>query len=128
MKNLSLSLMSALYILAGSIHFVRPDFYLNIMPQWLGYHAELVFLSGVCEVLLGLLLLFPATRRFAAWGIILLLVAVFPANVQMVLNHSSENNWVLWLAILRLPLQICLIYWAHGFTVSTQEGNKNGQN
>jgi len=86
------------------------------MPSWLGWHAELVFISGICEIIFAVLLLFVQTRRIAAWGIIGLLIAVFPANVQMMLNHSNESNSGLWLSIIRLPLQIVLIWWAYGFT------------
>lgn len=108
--------MAALYILAGINHFWHEDMYVKIMPHWLPYHHELVFISGVCEVLLGLLLLFQATRRLAAWGIILLLVAVFPANIQMMINFYREDSPYLWAAVLRLPLQILLVWWAWGFT------------
>jgi uncharacterized membrane protein len=107
--------MSAFYVLAGVMHFVRPSFYEAIMPPFLaGY--DLVMISGVCEVLLGLLLLLPSCRRLAAWGIILLLVAIFPANVQMAVNYYREHHPLLWIALVRLPLQIPLIWWAHKFT------------
>lgn len=86
------------------------------MPPWLPLHDELIFISGICEILFALLLLFPLTRQIAAWCIIALLVAVFPANIQMMLNYRQENNPLLWLAVLRLPLQILLIGWAYIFT------------
>ena len=79
-------------------------------------HKELVLISGIAEVLFALLLLFPVTRRFGAWGIIALLVAVFPANIQMLINYCQQNNPMLWIAVLRLPLQLVLIWWAYGFT------------
>lgn len=108
--------MALLYFTAGVNHFIHPAFYLKIMPPWIPVHKELVFISGIAEVLFAMLLLFPVTRRFAAWGIIALLVAVFPANIQMMLNYMDENNTRLWISILRLPLQIVLIWWAYGFT------------
>jgi uncharacterized membrane protein len=114
-KKLSLYLMIALYIAAGLNHFINPDFYLKIMPPWIPYHKEMVFISGVCEISFAVLLIFPSTRRVGAWGIILLLVAVFPANVQMLLNYNNENNPLLWVAIVRLPVQLILIWWAWGF-------------
>lgn len=86
------------------------------MPPWLPYHTTLIFISGVFEILFALLLLFPSSRRIAAWGIIALLIAVFPANIQMMLNYFDENNAGLWIAVLRLPLQIVLIYWAYRYT------------
>jgi len=104
-----------LYIGAGILHFVHPAVYMKIMPVWLPWHKELVLLSGVFEILFGLLLVFPKTRRFAAYGIIALLVAVFPANIQMMINYVQEHNKMLWLSIIRLPLQVVLIWWAYQF-------------
>ncbi|MDB5246797.1 MAG: hypothetical protein JWQ40_1191 [Segetibacter sp.] len=85
------------------------------MPSYIPYPYATIYISGIVESLLGLLLLFNQTRRFAAWGVITLLVAVFPANIQMLLNYIHEDNPRLWIAILRLPLQIPLIYWAWTF-------------
>jgi uncharacterized membrane protein len=123
MKKLSLYIMVLFYAGAGVNHFIRPGFYLKIMPAWLPLHNELVFISGVAEVLFALLLLFPLTRRFGAWGIIALLVAVFPANIQMLLNYKKDNNPLLWIALLRLPIQLVLIWWAYSFTKPV--GSKN---
>jgi uncharacterized membrane protein len=114
-KKISLYSMAALYLLAGINHFVNPDFYKKIMPPWLPWHYSLIFISGVAEIVLGLLLLPVQTRRLAAWGIIILLIVVFPANVQMMLNYQQENNPYLWIAVVRLPLQILLIMWAYQF-------------
>src|SRR5690349_9683158 len=83
----SLFSMFLLYFLSGIIHFIHPEPYRRIMPSWLPYHDELVFISGVCEILLAILLVFPSTRKMGAWGIILLLIAVFPANIQMTINY-----------------------------------------
>ena len=110
--------MILFYAGAGVNHFIHPHFYLQIMPPWLPLHKELIFISGIAEVLFALLLLFPITRRIGAWGIIALLVAVLPANIQMLLNYSRENNPMLWVAILRLPIQLFLIWWAYSFTKS----------
>jgi uncharacterized membrane protein len=116
MKKFSLFVMSVFYVGAGVNHFWHPQYYIRIMPFWLPWHNELVLISGICEILFGLLLLFSSTRRLAAWGIILLLLAVFPANIQMMLNYWNESNPQLWISILRLPLQIILIWWAYMFT------------
>ena len=86
------------------------------MPPWIPLHKELVFISGVFEILFAVMLVFPLSRRLGAWGIILLLIAVFPANIQMMLDYIKENNPRRWLAIVRLPLQFLLIYWAYTFT------------
>lgn len=108
--------MIVLYIAAGINHFWHPESYIGIMPPWIPWHKELVILSGIFEICVAFLLLFSSTRRFAAWGIILLLIAVFPANIQMLINFKNESNPNLWVAIIRLPLQIVLIWWAYGFT------------
>lgn len=109
-------LMALLYIAAGINHFVRPAMYRKIMPPWLPAHHTLVLLSGVAEIVLGVLLLFPATRVWAAWGIIALLLAVFPANIQMAVQYYRSGHPYLWLALLRLPLQFLLIWWAYVYT------------
>lgn len=108
--------MAAFYTIAGINHFVQPLFYKKIMPYWLPGHDSLVYISGVCEIVFGILLLPPQTRKPAAWGIIALLVAVFPANIQMMLNYWYQQNPYLWVAVLRLPLQPLLIFWAYQFT------------
>ena len=115
-KKISLYLMAGLYVLAGANHFFNPLFYKKIMPPWLPCHYLLIYISGAAEIVLGLLLLPAPTRKLAAWGIIILLVAVFPANVQMLLNYREEQNPNWWLTILRLPLQLVLIWWAYLFT------------
>lgn len=118
MKKISLYVMAILYIAAGVNHFWHEELYLEIMPPWLPAHRALVAISGICEIIFGILLIFPVTRRLAAWCIILLLVAVFPANIQMMINYWNESNPNLWISIVRLPLQIVLIWWAYGFTKS----------
>ncbi|MEJ7680900.1 MAG: DoxX family protein [Segetibacter sp.] len=108
--------MSAFYIAAGINHFRSPGTYNRIMPSYLPYHYTLIYISGIFETGFGILLLFVKTRRFAAWGLIALLLAVFPANIQMLINYLNDNNSQLWVAIVRLPLQIPLILWAYTFT------------
>ncbi|RIV27060.1 DoxX family protein [Fibrisoma montanum] len=115
MQSLSLYLMAFVYVAAGVNHFIRPKLYMAIMPPYLPAHSELVMLSGVAEVVLGIGLLFPATRSVSAWGLILLLVAVFPANVYMATSGRFRKlpRWLLWA---RLPLQGLLIWWAWQYT------------
>ncbi|PMD99562.1 DoxX family protein [Siphonobacter sp. BAB-5405] len=112
---MSLYLMSLLYVVAGILHFVRPQTYLRIMPPSIPAPLTMVYLSGVAELVLGLALLVPSLRTWAAWGIILLLIAVFPANWYMATSGKFTNipAWILWA---RLPLQGVLIYWAYTFT------------
>ncbi len=116
LKHLALYLMALLSGAAGINHFINPGPYVQIMPRWLAWHKELVALSGLIEIILALLLLFPKTRQLAAWGIIVLLVAVFPANVQMYADYRSRQDALLWIAALRLPLQLLLIGWAFLYT------------
>jgi uncharacterized membrane protein len=120
LARLSLWAMGAFYLLAGLNHFRDPVFYLPMMPAYLPAHRELVELSGVAEFALGLVLLVvgaavPRLRRAAAWGVIALLVAVFPANLHVALHDvpiggRSQGlgvwNWA------RLPFQVVLIAWA----------------
>src|SRR4051812_16688715 len=101
-KLLMLWLLGVLFVLAGVNHFRKPDFYVNIMPPYLPWHLELVYLSGVIEVVLGMLLLIPRCTPLAAWGLIALLIAVFPANVHMALNTSlypTLSPILLWLRL-----------------------------
>ena len=113
--------MATAYIAAGINHFRSAEFYYKIMPPYLPHPYQLIYISGTCESALGILLLFTPTRRVAAWGIIALLVAVFPANIQMLVDYIHENNPRLWVAIVRLPLQLPLILWAHSFTKNISE-------
>ncbi|HEY0262661.1 MAG TPA: DoxX family protein [Chitinophagales bacterium] len=116
MQLFFLYLMAVVYIIAGLNHFINPKAYMKFMPTYLPWHYELVLISGVLEVLFGALLFFPATRVIGAWSIILLLIAIFPANVQMAVNFYQKKSPYLWIAIARLPLQLILIWWAWQYT------------
>ena len=116
MKFAAVYIMGILYVAAGAWHFVKPQGYVSIMPPWLPAHLPLVYISGLCEITLGCLLLADSTRTFAAWGIIALLIAVFPANIQMTINYFHYNNPMKWLTVARLPLQLLLIWWASVYT------------
>ena len=109
--------MSIGYIGVGTYHFISPSFFLNIMPPYLPYHLELIYLSGACEIILGVGLLFKKYRFFVCWGLIFLLIAVFPANIYLAFNYEAQQalnispflaSWV------RLPIQfvfIAIAYW-----------------
>lgn len=109
---LSRYLLSLLLVVAGVLHLVTPAPYMRIMPPFLPAPLTLVYLSGLCEIALGLGLLFRRTRRWAAWGTVALLVAVFPANVYMALANDSLFRLPAWVVWARLPLQLVLIAWA----------------
>ena len=109
----SLRLLAGLFVLAGIAHFIRPAAYIGIMPAWIPAHAAMVAISGVAEIIGGLGVLAPTTRRAAGIGLILLLIAVFPANIQMLLNgtHDAKPAWYLAALWLRLPLQPLMVWW-----------------
>ena len=108
--------MSFLYIIVGIKHFVDVEYFVSIVPNYISWKKEAVFISGFFEILLGILLLFHKTRKLAAWGIIMLLIAVFPANIYLyvseiprdILNISKID------ALIRMPFQaplILLAFW-----------------
>lgn len=111
-----LVLMALLYIAAGVNHFVNPEFYLRIMPPYLPLHEEAVFWSGVAEIVLGVGLLIPQTRVWSAWGIIALLIAVYPANIYSYTNLMGTGDPKEMIALIRLPFQFLFIWWAWLYT------------
>jgi uncharacterized membrane protein len=114
-KLVSRYVLAIFFVGAGVMHFVNPGFYLKIMPPYLPLHLELVYLSGVFESALGAMLLFRRWSRLAGWGLILLLIAVFPANIY-VYQHQELVPGTPTLHLLRLPLQAVLILWAYWYT------------
>ena len=107
-------LLTVAMVGAGLLHFVNPTPYVAMMPAALPAHLALVYLSGVAEIAGGLGLILPATRRLAGWGLVALLLAVLPANVNMAINQLPLGDtvvptWALWA---RLPLQGVFIAWA----------------
>ena len=108
----------------GALHFINPGFFKNIMPDYIPWHDELVFISGVFEILGGSGLLVPLTKKAAAWGLIALYICVFPANINHAVNQvpnldgSTMHPAILWG---RLPIQAVLILWAWWYTRSPQE-------
>ena len=108
--------LSLFFIAAGALHFLRPETYLKMMPDYLPFPSSLVFLSGVCEVLLGLCLLMKRFSRATAWGLIALLFAVFPANVHLAMHPEIFPSLPAWAFWARLPLQLVLIFWLYPYT------------
>jgi uncharacterized membrane protein len=105
-------LPAVLFLVTGTLHFVHPEFYTSIVPPQFGRAATLVAISGAAELAGGIGLLVPATRNAASIGLIVLLVAVWPANWYMAIAAGQFADvapaWVLWL---RVPLQVLLIWW-----------------
>jgi uncharacterized membrane protein len=115
--------MGVFYVAAGAAHFVVTQLYMRAMPGYLPAPRALVLVSGVAEIAGGIGVIIPATRRAAAWGLVLLLVAVMPANLWMAQhpeNFAEIPQWFFWA---RLPLQAPLIWWAWRFTRATTEIN-----
>ena len=115
-KQISKYLLAAIFTLGGINHFVMTDLYLRIMPPYLPAHLLLVYLSGFLEIGFGIALLMAKFSRRAAWGIILLLIAVFPANVYMAMNTNLFPDLNPLLLYMRLPLQFVLIAWIYWHT------------
>ena len=120
-KRILLWVMAASYVLAGLNHLLNPGFYLAIMPPGLPNPEWLNLISGLAEIVLGVFVLEPRVRVLAAWGIIALLIAVFPANVYVALENvglpagepGTGNAMVNWI---RLPFQALFILWAWWYT------------
>ena len=113
-KQITIYLMSLFYIFGGIKHFTNVGWYMKIMPPYIPYQIELVYLSGALEIILGIMLLFEQTRFLAGWGLILLLIAVFPANIYLAQTNGAAMNITPALAWGRLPFQavfIGLAYW-----------------
>lgn len=119
LETIALWALALVMVAIGVLHFVRPKPFVRIVPKYLPAPLALVYISGFFEILGGLGLLLPSTRSFAAWGLIALYVAVFPANVYMLTDNVSLDprkpipRWALWL---RLPFQLVFIAWAYWFT------------
>lgn len=124
-------LFAGLMILAGLNHFRVPALYIAMIPSWLPAPSALNIISGVAEILggIGLLAPWPAVRRAASWGLIALLLAVFPANINMAINNLplGDNHVPAWTLWARLPLQAILIAWAWWCTADRTGGSAASQ-
>tara|TARA_B100001057_G_scaffold229956_1_gene230277 strand:- start:25 stop:444 length:420 start_codon:yes stop_codon:yes gene_type:complete len=112
-KKLVLLGLAAFFINVGIDHFINPDFYLSIMPPAFPLHLEAVYISGLFEVLGGLGVLIPRLRKFSGWGLIALLIAVYPANIYMALTPEAFPDVPLSALYIRLVFQFIFFYWAY---------------
>ncbi len=121
-SNRSQVMLAVFFIVAGCLHFIYPANYMKVMPPWLPAHLLLVLISGGFEIAGGIGVLIRPLRRIAGMGLILLSLAVLPANVQMLLNALADGTALLGvvLLVLRLPLQFLLIYWIWRATQPTR--------
>ena len=113
-KLISILLMSFFYVSVGVSHFTDPYWFVQIVPPYLPYKLELVYISGFLEIILGLMLLIPSMRLYAGWALIILLIAVYPANIYLAQTNGAAMNTTPLIAWGRLPFQfvfIGLAYW-----------------
>jgi len=110
-----LYILAGVFIIAGVMHFVSEKFFLRITPLWVPFRRFVVLSSGIVEIALGMGLLFNETRVYSAWGLVTLLIAVWPANFYHYLSRNKLDP-PKWALLLRLPLQIPLILWAYSYT------------
>ncbi|QJX46830.1 DoxX family membrane protein [Hymenobacter taeanensis] len=110
-RKISRAVLAFLFIGAGVLHFVNPAPFARIVPPYLPAPLLLVYVSGLAELAGGLGLLLPATRRVAGYGLIALLIAVFPANVYMLQAQGAGMAVPVWALWVRLPLQLVLLAW-----------------
>jgi uncharacterized membrane protein len=115
-KEISRWIQSAFYLIAGANHFLNPEFYLRAMPEYLPYPSFLHLFSGVLEMLAGIGLVIPKYSTRAAWLIIIILIAVFPANLEVALKDGTPMDISPLMAWLRLPFQLVFIAWAYWYT------------
>ncbi|MBT8219977.1 MAG: DoxX family protein [Bacteroidia bacterium] len=108
--------MGIFYIYAGYSHFRIPKFFLKITPQWVPFPEKVNIAVGIVEILLGVLVMFEPTRIYAAWGIIVLLILVFPANIYHLTSGGAGTKVPIKFLWIRLPIQAILILWAWWYT------------
>ena len=114
--------MAVFFVAAGANHFISTEFYLELMPKSLPWHRDLIHVSGIAEMLLGAAVLLPRTRRVAGWGLIVLLISIFPANIHAALHgFRSMPTWVLWA---RLPFQFLFIAWVYWCCLSRSRATR----
>ncbi|MES2811322.1 MAG: MauE/DoxX family redox-associated membrane protein [Bacteroidota bacterium] len=111
-----LYVMALIYIGAGINHFRNPRIYQKIIPPYLPNPKLLNWLSGLAEIILGIGLCIPFLSKYSAWGVIALLIAIFPANLYMLQNEKATLGLPKWIRLIRLPVQLALIYWAFLYT------------
>ena len=114
-KSFLIIISSIFYVIVGIKHFIEPEYFLSIVPPYLPYHLDLVYISGLFEILFGLLILFPKYRYYGAIGLILLLIAVFPANIYLAQSKEAQEaiGATQEIATWRLPIQGVLILIAY---------------
>ena len=115
-RKLSLFGLALFFIYFGIDHFINLEFYLSIMPPVFPLHKEAVYISGFFEILGGVCVLIPSLRKIGGWGLVALLISVYPANIYMAITPQAFPEISIELLYFRLPLQFLFIYWAYSVT------------
>jgi len=119
-KNWPQVLLAVFFIFAGANHFIKPEFYLALIPPYLPAHEALNIISGLAEIAGGIGVLIPRLRKYAGIGLLLLLLAVFPANIHMAINNiqpPGADELQPWMTWARLPFQLVFLYWVYAVTL-----------
>jgi uncharacterized membrane protein len=117
LPKIALYLLGIFFILGGVNHFINPDFYLPLIPDYIPYHSLLNYASGACEVLAGIAVLIPSTRKFGCNAILFLLIAFLPAHIYFIQKGGCLSDalcvpaWVAWVRL--IVIHPILIFWAY---------------
>ncbi len=117
LKNISLAILVIAYVAAGINHFIHPEGYIDIIPDYLPYPVQLNYVAGVCEVVFGLMLIFPATRNWGASLLILMLAAFLIVHIRMVqiaplrVGGYFITPFIAWVRLLLQPVLMLWLYW-----------------
>ena len=117
LRQSGLLFLILMFLLAGINHFNNPNFYVSIMPPYLPLQAELSYIAGFFEPLGAIGLLFSQTRKIAGYGLLVLLILIFPANIHMAINPQYFPQYSKFTIYLRLPLQFLFIAWVYWATL-----------
>ncbi|ARD45507.1 DoxX family protein [Colwellia sp. PAMC 21821] len=125
MPRIPLLVIALFFITGGIAHFVVADFFMKAMPDYLGYHKEIVHISGVLEILGAIGILVPQTRLLAGYGLIALIIAVYPANINMALHPEKFQNISELFLYIRLPFQFIFVWFVWWAIAPERLENKN---
>lgn len=126
MPRIPLLIISLFFLTGGIAHFVVMDFFMMAMPEYLSHHKELVIISGIFEILGAIGILIPQTRMLAAYGLIALIIAVYPANINMALHPEKYKELSELFLYIRLPFQFLFI-WFVWWAISPERQNKKAE-
>jgi uncharacterized membrane protein len=123
-QQVSLFAQVFLYIFAGANHLIFPEYYLRIMPPYLPYPLELVYFTGILEILFGVGLWFEPTRKITIYLLMVFLLAILPAHWYVIQEGGRPMNMPFWVSVIRFPLQFALMYWAYSLRKTLTESQE----